>query len=86
MFDDYIHPKYDTVISDSLQTKMGKAMWAKLAYHAFDKNQYVYGYDGNTGKLIRFTNSSDFSQKVRTYYGNEKKYFNLRLVISTNKL
>ena len=86
MFDNYILPKYDTVISDSSQTKMGKAMWAKLAYHAFDNNQYVYGYDGNTGKLIRFTNSSDFSQKVRNYYGTEKKYTQLSLVISTKKL
>ena len=86
MFDNYILPKHGTVISDSMQTKMGKSMWAKLAYHAFDKNRYVYGYDGNTGKLSRFMDSSDFSRKVRTYYGTEKKFSQLRLVISNNKL
>lgn len=50
------------------------------------KNQYVYGYNGNTGKLVKFIDASDFDQKFRNYYGNDKKHLNLRLVISTKKL
>lgn len=86
MFDNYILPKYSTVISDSMQTQMGKSLWAKLVYNAFDKNQHVYGYDGNTGKLIKFSDSGDFSRNVRTYYGTEKKFSQLRLVISSKEL
>lgn len=86
MFDNYILPKHETVISYSMQTEMGKSLWAKLAFHAFEKNQYVYGYNGNTGKLVKFIDASDFDKKFRNYYGNDKKHLNLRLVISTKKL
>lgn len=86
MFDNYILPKHGTVISDSMQTKMGKSMWAKLAFHALENNQYVYGYDNNTGTLTKFNNASQFDSSVRQYYGTEKKFSQLRLVISNNKL
>lgn len=86
VLNNHIIPKHHTVISDSIQTDAGKALWIRLCFVMLEKGKNVYIYDKNQNLLIDIPDEHVFQDKVTDAYGSSKKFENIRLVISDKEL
>lgn len=86
MFEKYILPKYQTVISDSVQTDKGRKLWIRLVYKMMNQGNNVYVYDRNNNDLIHVADQVHFQSLMSDVYGESKKFQHIRLVVSKNDL
>jgi hypothetical protein len=81
IFWEFIAPKADLIISDSEQTKAGKAFWQRRIAEAFRDGYPVYLIDMNASSQVEYKDHTSFIADVDGYYGNLPKFEPKRIAI-----
>jgi hypothetical protein len=81
IFWQFVAPRADLIISDSHQTKAGKAFWQRRIAEAFRDGYPVYLIDMNASTQVRYIDHTSFIADVDGYYGNLPKFEAKRVAI-----
>lgn len=86
IFFNYFLKRFDTVVSDYVQTEYGKKFWENNIKLAFEKGLYVYVYFTDSEKLKRIENYIAFVRAKRELWGVEYSYGGIVLAISKKNI
>ena len=86
VFFDQLVKKYDTVLTDSIQTWNGRAFWMRRLQEAFQKGFNVYFVDLERNKVEKLEDFADISKFNEKYHIWEPHGFHKRLAITKRKL
>lgn len=85
IFFNYLIPKFNTVMSDSLQTESGQRFWHGRMIEAIQAGMYCYGYDRMSNELTRIT-EDNYNWACDHYWGKEDDYETKLILISQTEL
>ncbi len=82
----YLLSKYGVIISDTLQTEMGRELWVRVLVESIAQGYHCYVYQMDSNDLTPIINNRSMREILRDAYGTTKRFESIRLVVSKHPI